>query len=136
VDCPSCDATYDIPDRLLVARRKVRCARCGVEWFPTPIAAPPEPAPPPPEPDIPEPAGRRLDAMLMPPEDNAMRQLARTAQAPSVPPALKAAWGASLAALVLLTVGVIVWRDAVVHVWPPSARLLGGAPTAVHQPVR
>ena len=34
IDCPSCHASYDVPDRLLRSGRTVRCARCGAEWSP------------------------------------------------------------------------------------------------------
>src|SRR5262249_11997962 len=46
--CPSCSATYDVPDSLVTPGRIVRCARCGQEW--SPVQAPPEPPPAPPEP--------------------------------------------------------------------------------------
>lgn len=33
--CPNCQATYDVPESLLVgAPRRVRCARCTKEWLP------------------------------------------------------------------------------------------------------
>ena len=34
--CPSCDATYDVPEAALAPGRAVRCARCGTEWAPLP----------------------------------------------------------------------------------------------------
>jgi len=32
--CPTCDATYQVPDSALAARKTVRCARCGNSWAP------------------------------------------------------------------------------------------------------
>jgi predicted Zn finger-like uncharacterized protein len=41
--CPSCDATYEVPDAMLAGGpRLVKCARCGGEWTAT-AAPPPEP---------------------------------------------------------------------------------------------
>jgi predicted Zn finger-like uncharacterized protein len=58
--CPSCAATYEVPEAVVAAKRSVRCARCGNNWVPAgdPVAAGPAPgvtpdavAPaPPPEP--------------------------------------------------------------------------------------
>ncbi len=134
-DCPNCQAIYDIPDHLLVAGRKVRCARCATNWSPAPAevaeAAPPEPAPPAPEVAPPEdvtfdpPAALPTAVLAMPPDFNAMDRLAMEATVPRSPLALKAAWGVSLAVLVILVASVIVWRDAVAHAWPPSERVLG-----------
>lgn len=42
--CPSCAATYDVPDAALAPGRPVRCTRCGTEWAPL-SAAPPALAP-------------------------------------------------------------------------------------------
>ncbi len=78
--CPSCQAAYEVPDKLLAGSpRKVRCARCGGDWVPEPVPAPtpatlpatppgaddppgdffasppPEPNPASPEPDLPPP---------------------------------------------------------------------------------
>ena len=60
IRCPSCSATYDVPDTLLARPRTVRCAQCGVDWTATPIEdeAPPEAVAEPPTPidEEPEPA--------------------------------------------------------------------------------
>jgi predicted Zn finger-like uncharacterized protein len=37
IKCPSCSATYDVPDTLLQRPRTVRCAQCGVDWEAEPI---------------------------------------------------------------------------------------------------
>lgn len=64
-------------------------------------------------------------------EDEALKaeRLSITSRAPTAPLALKAAWGASIAALALLAVGTMVWRDSVVRFWPASQHVLG-APSA------
>jgi predicted Zn finger-like uncharacterized protein len=38
--CPSCQAQYAVPEIVLTARRKMRCARCGTEWVPADVVAP------------------------------------------------------------------------------------------------
>ena len=55
--CPSCQATYQVPDKLLSGPpRKVRCARCGADWLPEPAAKPPAgPSAPPPDLAVPPP---------------------------------------------------------------------------------
>jgi len=125
-DCPNCEAVYDIPDRLLVAGRKVRCARCGQDWFPAgPAVAvdPPKVAEVPvPAPD-PVPERAPAAAMTMPPEHNAMDRLAKESVSTPTPMPLKAAWAASAVALVLLVAGAIVWRADIVRAWPPGERL-------------
>ena len=44
--CPSCDATYEVPDIVVTSRRKMRCARCTTDWVPGDqlATAAPEPA--------------------------------------------------------------------------------------------
>ena len=58
ITCPACNASYEVPDAMLVAGRAVRCARCMREWEPLlPPPAPAEaPAIPAVEPPAPEPA--------------------------------------------------------------------------------
>ncbi len=41
--CPSCSATYDVPETRLAPGLSVRCARCSADWAPLPIAPPPAP---------------------------------------------------------------------------------------------
>ena len=56
--CPACEAIYQVPDAVVVSRRKMRCARCNQDWVPADVmdaaATPPlvapavqAPAPPP-----------------------------------------------------------------------------------------
>jgi predicted Zn finger-like uncharacterized protein len=37
--CPSCEASYDVPEKVVSSRRTVRCARCGNNWSPGDHAA-------------------------------------------------------------------------------------------------
>jgi predicted Zn finger-like uncharacterized protein len=32
--CPSCAATYEVPESVVASKRAVRCARCGGDWVP------------------------------------------------------------------------------------------------------
>jgi predicted Zn finger-like uncharacterized protein len=32
--CPSCDAIYEVPEKVVTSRRKMRCARCAKDWVP------------------------------------------------------------------------------------------------------
>jgi hypothetical protein len=47
---------------------------------------------------------------------------------------LRAAWAASIAAIVLLVIGGYAWRAEVMSAWPPSTRLYAmfGLATAPH----
>ncbi|MBY0332042.1 MAG: zinc-ribbon domain-containing protein, partial [Acetobacteraceae bacterium] len=39
VTCPACTAAYEVPDARIGAGRKLRCGRCGHDWWAHP--APP-----------------------------------------------------------------------------------------------
>jgi predicted Zn finger-like uncharacterized protein len=134
--CPTCSASYEVPDQLMRAGRVVRCSRCNGEWTPVapealpeaePVPAPPsmEPAPsfepeaPPPLPPEPAPAEPETIGVV---RRSAMDRLAAhpaTAR-PSV--ALRLAWAGSIAALILLAAVAFVWRSEIIALWPPSAR--------------
>src|SRR3974390_1113749 len=103
IDCPSCQAAYDVPDRLLSAGRTVRCARCGGEWTPHPETSPEHKGPN----QEPQQAASRPAHELPPapelPHPTAMERLAQQAPRLATPSsALRAPWGAPLALLVLL----------------------------------
>lgn len=122
--CPSCAATYDVPEALRPARRRIRCSACGMEWVAEPdapaeaapvaaaVVAAPEP-PPRPAPAVPP-------RILLPPPPPPRRRSG-----------LIAAWIASLVLLAVLAGAAWVERAAVIKAWPPSARVyaaLGGIP--------
>ena len=184
--CPSCDAVYEVPEKVVTSRRKMRCARCSTDWVPADTLAPldgtdapplppearpqafgkaasapppaeagawppPEPAAPAgtgyvlvdpvPEPDLPEPEAhpeaRRDDEpyqLALRPEThinvfatrdagtvfgNASPLTARPVTKP--PPVL--AWLLSVLVLVAFIGGLVVFRESVMKIWPPSERL-------------
>jgi predicted Zn finger-like uncharacterized protein len=43
IACPICDASYEVPESVLAARRPLRCARCGHDWIPGGDEPQPEP---------------------------------------------------------------------------------------------
>jgi predicted Zn finger-like uncharacterized protein len=125
--CPSCQATYDVPDATLgAAPRKVRCAKCDMVWgvdpapepamtanehddahLPPPVAITPRLAEPIPEP-APIAASHRLPTT---------HKSSRSAIAPAI------AWLVSIAVLVAAAWTVIVWRVPIMQFWAPSQRL-------------
>src|SRR4051812_7814379 len=132
--CPACSATYEVPDKLVGAGRRLRCAKCGHVWLAGPPASAPAEAPPPSAPELPAapPAPPATPALQRPPHliDPPLPRLGDIpAPAPSGGPLLWAAW---IGSLLLLGVGVAaawVWRAEVVAAWPAAARLfaaLGG----------
>lgn len=137
--CPSCEAVYEIPDRLIGTGRRLRCTNCGHEWTLLPAAAeaPEEPAAPPkaapaspPRAEPPampttappvHPMLRRppqlIDPPLPPMDDNTGRRRGETA--------LRVAWAGSVL-LVLLVLGTLwVFRYEIATAWPPAARMTG-----------
>jgi predicted Zn finger-like uncharacterized protein len=121
IACPGCAAEYEVPTARLKPGQSVRCARCNMVWKPAQQAAPavPEnpPAPPPVEPETAAPALPAADAMQ------------RLAASASPPPrrhrlGLVAAWLASVLVLAGAGVSTVIWREAVIRIWPPSGRIL------------
>lgn len=148
IACPACSAEYDVPDTIVAAGRKVRCARCHEVW----AAAPPEPATadthPGPAPDGASAAPADAAVAL----DPAAAATAAPASAPAAAPVLRAeprrfdtlpgeeedsddedappasrlwiaAWAASLLVLLLGAWAVVHWHAAVIAAWPASVRL-------------
>lgn len=124
IECPSCQAAYDVPDRLLSPGKTVRCARCGGEWVPR-AEAPPEPERPRPEPE--QAAEQPADMVVAEPEVprvTAMERLAQQAPRPtSGGKVLRTAWAASFAVLALLFIAAYAARSDVMQAWPPSIRV-------------
>jgi predicted Zn finger-like uncharacterized protein len=122
--CPVCTATYEVRDALLAPGRMVRCARCGEEWAAVPAAAPPPPPFAVAEPEEPPFPDVELDPLAPPPGPTAMDRLAsHPAALPRGNTRLRAAWAASVVALVLLGWGFVTWRGDLMRAWPPSMRL-------------
>ena len=120
--CPSCAATYEVPDTLRPARRRIRCSACGMEWVAEPDetqadALMPEPPPPAPEPMRAPPPPEARSSLFQPP---------RMTAPPPPPPrsaGLVVAWIVSLLVLIGLAAGGYTERATIMRVWPPSARL-------------
>ena len=116
--CPSCAATYSVPDAMIGAGRNMRCVRCQHDWF----AAPPGPD------AAPAPA-----AMPAQPLPMAKKPLPLPAARQAAPPAPVAAAGTS-ALLALAWIGSLglvaaggwalwAYRAPLADLWPPLSRL-------------
>ena len=134
--CPSCQAAYEVPDKLLSSGpRKVRCAKCGKDWMaeaepeappadeetepPADAAAPeaaagPRALPAPPaeeagEPDLPPPP-----AVVPEPGERPSRALVVVAGL---------AWLASVGVLAGASWAAVAFRAEVMAAWGASRRL-------------
>jgi predicted Zn finger-like uncharacterized protein len=151
ITCPACQATYEVPDRMIAPGRRVRCAKCGEPWLPasnepeTPMEAvlAAMAAPPPDQGGM---AGAAAGGVVpsefptLPPEDwpadsPALFGMPSHAGPPGSargrysPWPLRLAWAASV--LLLLGLGAAAWlyRSPISIAWPPTMRLyalLGG----------
>lgn len=120
--CPSCAAEYEVPASRLTPGKMARCVRCGGEWM-----AVREPAEDPVQADPPaaDPQDDHAEEPAALPSVTAMDRLAHS-PAPSQPKAgLIGAWVLTAVVLVGATAAAIAWRQDVVHIWPPSSRILG-----------
>lgn len=131
LECPSCHASYEVPDDRLGPRRIVRCGTCDHKWAvgtrdphaahtiqDDAAAAPP---------DSPATVAPAPVANIVGPD----QRLAPARTVPHRDMALTSAWVASVAAVVLLGSAAYAWRGNVVSAWPPSGRILGYAPKVV-----
>ena len=109
IACPSCNATYDVPDGVVAAGRTLRCSRCATDF----VAR----APVPPVPD-PPPAALRLN--------QAERFAATTAAVPMAGRPAKlvlAAWALSIGVIGAAVWAAIAWRAPIMQAWPPCTRV-------------
>jgi len=147
IRCPSCSATYEVPDALVSPPRTVRCAECAQDWMAEPVAdaaaarAEPESesvpeavAAPFPEPVAHQPPPLDKSASASMPL-SALDRLAAPATLSSHvrrrDRVLTAAWAASIAALAGLGVAGYTQRNVLMAQWPASKRVyatLGLAP--------
>ena len=155
IRCPSCEATYEVPDALLRTPRTVRCVRCAHDWTAVPVDPPPPPEeaiepPPPPTPPPPPPPPPHVEVepepvAPPPPAEVPLSAIERLAAPLEMEPeidsrssTLIAAWVLSLAILLAAGVAGYVERDPVMRAWPPSARLYAALgltrPAAVARP--
>ena len=117
--CPSCAATYEVPDVRLVPGRAVRCSACAAGWTPRPLqtgsrAVPADDLPEP----LPEPEPEVARSSIVPPVPAAV---------PSASPWIARVVAAGWVATVLILGGAawagIARRDSVMQAWPPTERL-------------
>jgi predicted Zn finger-like uncharacterized protein len=135
--CPSCQATYEVPERLIdQAPRRVCCARCGHEWVPRELlrAGPPAAGPLPPQPPAAAPLPPRPPAAAAPARSPTRPTDLRQESGAAPPRRRVSAVGASnrvavlgwvLSVLVLAMLGgaAVAWRGDVMAAWPPSQRV-------------
>ena len=132
IECPKCEAGFDVPERLMRDRtRPLRCGQCGTVF---PMPEPPAPEPEPVAFHAPEPPPPALVVEEPRPEPASLAEEPRpkpSAAADSPPEAaneassrgLRAAWVASVALVLGGGLAAIIKRDAVMEAWPPAARL-------------
>ncbi len=152
IACPNCTATYRVPDTLLASGKPLRCAACGHEWVPeAPPAAEPEPSTPEgampafpaaasmesamdsgevrPETALPEP--RRANPGVPPPlqrrgpPHHGKGPLPEVRAAPRREALLPIAWLVSVIMVVLMVLGLLLFREEIAQAWPPFARVAG-----------
>jgi predicted Zn finger-like uncharacterized protein len=136
IRCPSCSATYEVPDTLVERPRMVRCAKCAHDWLATAIDDDPLPEPAIEEPaetgtPVHEPASHEpeLEPALGPTPLSAIERLTASLDlSPRIrrrDRMLTAAWAISFAALAALGVAGYTKRDALMREWPASKRVYG-----------
>ena len=116
IDCPSCDAEYEVQNHLLRPGRASRCTRCGHKWVP--LAAEETPPPPPPVVDA-----LPLVVVSVPVVPSAMDRLSSSPVRPKWRWGLGLAWIATIVFLAGAAAGLYAERYAVMTLWPPSERL-------------
>ncbi len=128
IACPSCETAYEVPESVVTAGRRMRCAHCHTEFVPdaapAPVAASPEaepeqPVPPPifstpPLPVVAPGEGERMASIRAP-------NPAETA--PAIRGAVLAGWAMSVAVLLVAGWLAVVWRHPIEHAWPASGWL-------------
>ena len=155
IECPGCEAAYEVPEAQIRPGRSVRCARCALQWQPAGESVPmalSEAA----EADAPvdadataadPPSGSLAQGSALPsgglpgtasgPRRAATPQpvVAAAAGGPPRPSRELAAWSAGWVLSVIVLAGLLLsaahWRHAVMRGWPPSIRLytaLGASP--------
>jgi predicted Zn finger-like uncharacterized protein len=129
--CPSCQAAYDVPERLISqAPRRLCCARCGHEWQPaelvraeTPAAAALPPQPPPVPPPMEPPAAERPVRSHAHPMDLGEAPRRRVSAVGASNRVAVLGWLLSVLVLAMLGGAAVAWRGDVMAAWPPSQRV-------------
>ena len=154
IECPGCDAAYEVPEAQIRPGRSVRCVRCAVQWRPggEPVEAVVAPSPVEPPGEAPadpgdfdpgnEEAGRDepvrdgvvrlrqsgVPAQLIPVDEPVAQGAGASLRKLAT---WRMGWMASLLLLGGLLVSATYWRMAIMQDWPPSVRLyttLGAGP--------
>lgn len=148
IECPGCDAAYEVPEAQIRPGRSVRCVRCAVQWrpggelaeavmAPSPVELLPDSLSVPDDAAVPDEHGR--DGVVRLRRSGVPVPLA-TVDGPVAPGAnalvrkmatWRMGWMASLILLGGLLASATYWRMAIMQDWPPSIRLyttLGAAP--------
>jgi predicted Zn finger-like uncharacterized protein len=122
IQCPDCDALFEVPEAKLRPGRPVRCARCHATWIPVPSYSEPE-----------QRYERPRARVEMEPEPPAMESW--PAYEPLVKPmperheaegsrlTVALAWLLSLAVLGAAVGAAYIERTEVMRLWPPSQRV-------------
>lgn len=152
IECPGCEAAYEVPDAQIRPGRSVRCVRCDRQWQPAgelpetlPQPQSRQPGPVEQEP-VPLEAGPLEGGSV---EAGANPVRLRRSAAPPVPlvpaagpgagsggtglaariaeawrrPGWGAGWAASLIVMAGLLASAAYWHTAIMQDWPPSIRL-------------
>ena len=118
IDCPSCNATYDVPEAVVAARRTLRCSRCTTDFTARPADGVPAPEPPAVEPRVSQvetPAGVPVAAPASEPSRLVL----------GMKPArlVLAAWALSFVVIAAAAWAAVAWRAPIMRAWPPSTRV-------------
>ena len=126
IECPNCNAGFQVQERLLVDRtRPLRCGQCQTV-FPVPEPPAPEPMtwqePEPPHPPAAAPPPPAWAVEEPGPEPLVAQESSEAANDASSR-GLRAAWAASIVLLIFGGLAAIIKREALVEAWPPATRL-------------
>lgn len=147
--CPLCSSAYEVPDAMLAGGRRLACVRCLNEWVPElpekerqpadeltmpgllPESEVPALAPLPPprdvsaKPEIDAPAGDETPPLLRsePRFSAILADLRRERARPDRRLETILVLGASVLIMLGAFVGIYVYRQALMDIWPPSQRL-------------
>lgn len=111
--CPSCQTRYTVdPLKLGPSGRNVRCDNCGHTWHQAPVVETPTAF-------MASPVGVEDDFTLL------ARRSGGGAKSPTKPKTAAGpiGWVALIAVIVLGGAGIVAWRQEIVKLWPPSAKL-------------
>ena len=125
--CPSCDTRYSVDgSKFPASGRTVRCAKCGHSWHQA-GETPPEPEPEAVPAPLPASQPAEIPAPAADPFSGGSRRLplSSTADEPRAPLgprlAVAAGWAGLIAAVLLIVVAAVRYRQDIALIWPQSA---------------